>query len=217
MQLTEESVIKTLRRTWQPIANAADIPVGQVQNYTLLGVKLVIARFAENKILVADAACPHKGADLSKGHIAIATSCARIMAGNLPRTEAANRFPRCWSRTRRNWRSRICVLTACRSATATIWTKLEDLPMADGSPYELPVVPEFEDPRWTYVMGPPMRFEAGWRREVENYLDMTHFAFAHSSTLGPLCGPADQGHENHRASGLWISDGCSLSRLGNGP
>ena len=30
---------------------------------------------------------------------------------------------------------------------------------------------------------------AGWRREVENYLDMSHFAFAHSATLGKAADP----------------------------
>jgi vanillate O-demethylase monooxygenase subunit len=67
-----------------------------------------------------------------------------------------------------------------------IWVKLDDQPLGDGQPHTLPEVPEFEHPQWAYRMGPPMAFAAGWRREVENYLDMTHFAFAHSSTLG-LC------------------------------
>jgi phenylpropionate dioxygenase-like ring-hydroxylating dioxygenase large terminal subunit len=53
-----------------------------------------------------------------------------------------------------------------------------------SDPHELPVVPEFEDKGWTYLVGPPTPFESGWRREVENYLDMTHFAFAHANTLG---------------------------------
>jgi vanillate O-demethylase monooxygenase subunit len=64
-----------------------------------------------------------------------------------------------------------------------VWVKL------DASDHVLPAVPEFEDSRWTYVMGPPMKFAAGWRREVENYLDMSHFAFAHSTTLGQAADP----------------------------
>jgi phenylpropionate dioxygenase-like ring-hydroxylating dioxygenase large terminal subunit len=45
-------------------------------------------------------------------------------------------------------------------------------------------VPEFEDARWSYSVAEPMVFQAGFRREIENYLDMTHFAFAHSGSLG---------------------------------
>jgi vanillate O-demethylase monooxygenase subunit len=70
-----------------------------------------------------------------------------------------------------------------------IWVKLDPTPLPDGTQHELPDVPEFEDPRWTYRLGPPMAFAAGWRREVENYLDMTHFAFAHSGTLGVCADP----------------------------
>jgi len=40
--------------------------------------------------------------------------------------------------------------------------------------YELAVA-RLEHPEWTYVMEPPTRFASGWRREVENYLDMQSF------------------------------------------
>src|SRR5690606_1941763 len=65
-----------------------------------------------------------------------------------------------------------------------IWVKLDR-----ESPAELPDVPEFEDARWSYRLGPPMVFAAGFRREIENYLDMTHFAFAHGTTLGKCADP----------------------------
>ena len=48
----------------------------------------------------------------------------------------------------------------------------------------LPDVPEFEDEKWTYLVAEPMKFAAGFRREIENYLDMSHFAFAHNTSLG---------------------------------
>jgi phenylpropionate dioxygenase-like ring-hydroxylating dioxygenase large terminal subunit len=60
-----------------------------------------------------------------------------------------------------------------------IWVQLEK----DES-NNIPDVPEFENPEWTYLIGPPTKFQSGFRREIENYLDITHFAFAHSTTLG---------------------------------
>lgn len=42
---------------------------------------------------------------------------------------------------------------------------------------------------------------------------MTRFAFAHASSLGALRRPAHPRHENHRASGLWIPDGCAVPAL----
>ena len=67
MTLTEETVVSTLRRTWQPVANSAALAPEGITSYTLLGVELVIARFASGQVLVADVACPHKGARLSQG------------------------------------------------------------------------------------------------------------------------------------------------------
>ena len=57
------------------------------------------------------------------------------------------------------------------------------------------MIAEFEDPAWTYRLGPPMAFAAGWRREVENFLDMSHFAFAHRGTLGVSADPRIRGME----------------------
>lgn len=43
--LTEDGVIAALRRTWQPVANASDLPVGNIIGYTLLNTDLVVTRF----------------------------------------------------------------------------------------------------------------------------------------------------------------------------
>src|SRR5215218_7850502 len=69
MVLTEDIVFSALRRTWQPVANAADLLPDKVISCMLLEVELVVARFANGQLLVADVACPHKGARLSKGCI----------------------------------------------------------------------------------------------------------------------------------------------------
>ena len=44
-ELTEDHVFSVLRRTWQPVANAADLPAGKIIGYKLLEVSLVVARF----------------------------------------------------------------------------------------------------------------------------------------------------------------------------
>ena len=67
MPLTEETVLQSMRRTWQPVANASTLPAGSVLGYTLLETEWVIARFANGDLLAADVACPHKGARLSAG------------------------------------------------------------------------------------------------------------------------------------------------------
>lgn len=181
--LTEDLAVSTLRRTWQPVATSAQLPAGAVIGYTLLGVELVVARFPDGRVLAADTACPHKGARLTAGCVQHgelvcpyhgwrfdpAGSCLSI-----PSLVAPNPEKLALSHLR---------TYAAQERYGLVWVKLEP------SAHALPDVPEFEDARWTYVMGPPMRFAAGWRREVENYVDMSHFAFAHRTTLGAAADP----------------------------
>ena len=63
--LTEDAAFVALRGTWQPVANAADLPPGKTMGYTLLDTELVVSRFAEGRLLAADTACPDKGARLT--------------------------------------------------------------------------------------------------------------------------------------------------------
>lgn len=184
MQLTEDLPFRALRRTWQPVANSAQLAPGAVIAYTLLNTELVVARFADGQVLAADTACPHKGARLSAGCIRhnelmcpyhgwrfdSAGSCQSIPSLVEPNPE-------------KQALAHLRTYATCERY-GFVWVKLEEGPVRPGETHTLPEVPEFEDPDWTYVMGPPTPFASGWRREVENYLDMTHFAFAHADTLG---------------------------------
>lgn len=184
MQITEDLPFQMMRRTWQPVANAVTLAPGTVASCTLLDSELVLARFPDGRLLAADITCPHKGARLSAGCIRHGELMCPYHGWRFDTTGACRSIP---SLVEPNTEKQ--VLSHLRAYPVQerygfLWVKLEDGPLASGRPHELPAVPEFEDSRWTYVMGPPTPFAAGWRREVENYLDMTHFAFAHADTLG---------------------------------
>ncbi|MFZ4778656.1 MAG: Rieske 2Fe-2S domain-containing protein [Terrimicrobiaceae bacterium] len=187
--LNDDIVFATLRKTWQPVANAADLPAGKIISYTLLEAELVVARFPDGRLLAADVACPHKGSRLSAGcfrenDLMCSYHGWRFDSGgacqNIPSLVEPNPEKLALSHLRSY---------AIQEKYGYVWVKLDPAPLSGGSSPDLPEVPEFENPAWTYRMGPPMAFAAGWRREVENYLDMTHFAFAHSSTLGKCADP----------------------------
>jgi len=184
MQLTEDHPFRALRRTWQPVATAAALKPGVVMGYTLLETELVLARFHDGRLLAADVACPHKGARLSAGCIRDGElMCAyhgwRFDAAGACRSIPSLLEPNPEKQALAHLRS-----YPVKERYGFIWVKLEETAMATGPAHDLPEVPEFENPGWSYVMGPPTPFMSGWRREIENYLDMTHFAFAHAATLG---------------------------------
>ena len=182
--LTEDHVLHALRRTWQPVANARDLPAGRVTGYTLLETELVIARFANGDLLAADVACPHKGARLSAGCIADGALMCPYHGWTFGPDGACHSIPSLVEPNAEKLALSHLRTYAVQERYGLIWVKLDRAPLDDGTTHELPTVPEFEDARWTFCVGAPMRFAAGWRREVENYLDMTHFAFAHRTTLG---------------------------------
>ena len=193
--LTEEIVFKALRHTWQPVANSSDLGVGQVRAATLLETELVVARFVSGEVLVADVACPHKGARLSHGCIREGELMCPYHGWRFSPTGACQSIPSLLEPNPDKQALAHLRTYRAQERYGFIWVKLDDTPLGDGAVHELPDVPEFEDPRWTYRVGPPMAFAAGWRREVENYLDMSHFAFAHSGTLGVSADPRIRGME----------------------
>lgn len=178
-ELTEDLPFRVLRRTWQPVSNAADLPAGKIIGYTLLDTELVIARFPDGRLLAADVACPHKGARLSAGCFRNGELMCAYHGWRFDAEGACQNIPSLVEPNPEKQALSHLVSYPIQERYGYIWVKLD----ADGS-HELPEVPEFENPAWTYKMGPPVVFRSGFRREIENYLDMTHFAFAHSATLG---------------------------------
>lgn len=181
--LNEEAAIAALRRTWQPVANAAELSPGSVAGYTLLGTELVLARFDDGRLLASDVACPHKGARLSAGCMREGELVCPYHGWRFDAAGACLSIPSLVEPSPDKLALSHLRTYEVRERYGFVWVKLAP------SAHALPDVPEFENAAWTYVMGPPTRFAAGWRREVENYLDMSHFAFAHSTTLGKAADP----------------------------
>lgn len=180
---SEEVAIAALRRTWQPVANAGQLPAGAVAGYTLLGTELLIARFADGRLLAADTACPHKGARLTAGCIHEGELVCPYHGWRFNAVGACQSIPSLVEPNPEKQALSHLHTYEVQERYGLVWVKLA------ASGHVLPDVPEFDDPRWTYLLGPPTPFAAGWRREVENYLDMSHFAFAHRSTLGVAADP----------------------------
>lgn len=179
MEINESAVHTALRQTWQPVANAVALPSEGVAGARLLGTDLVLARFADGRLLAADVACPHKGARLSAGCIRSGELMCAYHGWRFDASGACQSIPSLMEPNPSKQALSHLHTYLVQERYGFIWVKLD----AVGT-HELPDIPEFEDARWIYTMGPPMHFASGWRREVENYLDMTHFAFAHATTLG---------------------------------
>jgi vanillate O-demethylase monooxygenase subunit len=177
-QITEEAVLQLMRRTWQPVALAGDLPENGVQGFRLLEQDLVLARMPGG-LLAADVACPHKGMRLTLGSVCDNQLQCPYHGWRFDAQGDCTSIPSLPEASLQKLTSSSLNTYNVCERYGFIWVQLD----ADEA-QTIPDVPEFEGGEWTYLCGPPTPFASGWRREVENFLDMTHFAFAHGSTLG---------------------------------
>ncbi len=179
MELTEDLPLKVLRKTWQPVALARDLRPGGVVTYEVLETDIVVARFPDGSLLAAEDACPHKGMKLSLGTVDEGELQCPYHGWRFDSQGACTNIPSLIDPPPNKLEAAALIRYGVLERYGMIWVQLENSDTA-----RLPDVPEFENSEWTYMLGPPMKFNAGFRREIENYLDMSHFAFAHSKTLG---------------------------------
>lgn len=180
MAITEETPFQVLRKTWQPVARSTDLAVGETVPYTLLGEDIVVVRFQDG-LLAAPDACPHKGMKLSCAHVGEdgVITCA-YHGWQFGGDGACVGVPSLKDPPQRLLDKARLTTFPVQERYGMIWVRLDD----DEEAALLPNVPEFESTDWDYYLAEPMPFACGFRREIENYLDMTHFAFAHGETLG---------------------------------
>ena len=181
--LSEDLPFRVLRSTWQPVALSRDLPLNGIRPYRLLDEEIVVARFPGG-LLAAHAACPHKGARLDAGAIRGGELRCAYHGWRFDVAGACTNIPSFLSPVPDKQAQARLTTYGVRERYGMVWVKLDG---EERSP--LPDVPEFENGAWTYLVAEPLVFRAGFRREIENYLDMTHFAFAHSTTLGAAADP----------------------------
>lgn len=184
MPLTEDTPFEVLRTTWQPVGLSRALDVGGTLRYTLLGEDVVVVRFEDGLLATLDA-CPHKGMRLSCGRVERAELVCAYHGWRFGPSGQCTGVPSLPDPPQRLLDKASLPTFEVQERYGMIWVKLE----AGEAAAPLPDVPEFEGAEhasgtWQYLVAEPMVFEAGFRREIENYLDMTHFAFAHSTTLG---------------------------------
>ena len=180
MDMTPDTPFQVLRKTWQPVALSRDLAPSHAVAYTLLDEAVVVVRFEDGTLLAAPDACPHKGYALSCGHVlSDKLQCAYHGWEWAPDGRCVG-VPSLPDPPQRLLDKAGLAAFAVQERYGMVWVRLDEDEAAG-----LPDIPEFEGrDGWDYLPIEPMPFGCGFRREIENYLDMSHFAFAHSGTLG---------------------------------
>lgn len=183
VHLAEDLPFRILKKEWQPVAISKELREGTVKSFVLLNTEIVIARLSTG-ILAAENACPHKGSRLSIGSVCEDHLRCAYHGWQFDKAGSCINIPSLVNPPPNQLKISKLKKYEVQERYGMVWVQMEK----DESK-RLPDVHEFENPEWTYMIGPATVFKSGFRREIENYLDMTHFAFAHSSTLGKAADP----------------------------
>ena len=179
-EITEATPFAVLRKTWQPVGLSRDLGVGETRAYTLLDVDHVLARFEDGRVTAAPDACPHKGMRLSCGRVEGGRLTCAYHGWQWAADGTCVGVPSLPDPPQRLLDHAALETFGVQERYGMVWVRLD---AEEAAP--LPELPEFEGAGgWDVLVADPMPFACGFRREIENYLDMTHFAFAHGTTLG---------------------------------
>ena len=171
----ESDLWPALRSFWHPVAYSSAVQPGPV-GARLLGENLVVTRL-DGEVRCFRDLCIHRGTPLSLGWVEgpslvcayhgweydAAGRCIRIPA--LPRDRAIPTKAR--TPTYR-----------VREAHGLVWVCLDE----PGD--DLTSFPEFDEPAFTTYEAPPLVRTCSAARQLENFMDESHFAWVHEGILG---------------------------------
>lgn len=176
---SSEEVSLALRHCWQPVARVRGLERGP-QRSVLLGEALAVFLTEGGRPAVVSDRCAHRGASLSMGKVQGDSIQCPYHGWEWEGTDGAcTRIPSLPDQAQIPPRAQIPAYPV-REQWGLIWTVLAE-PL--GEP---PALPWFDAERWTWGHGEPFELPVGLGIMIENFRDVSHFAFVHQATLGAM-------------------------------
>jgi len=173
---TREDVALALRRCWQPVARLGDLKEGP-QRAVLLGEALAVFLTEGGEAAVVADRCAHRGALLSMGRVCGESIQCPYHGWEWSGEGACTRIPSLADQRQIPPLARVPSYPV-RVQWGLFWTTLEE-PLSD-----VPDVPWFDEDSWTWGHGEPFELPVAFGLMIENFRDVSHFAFVHQATLG---------------------------------
>jgi len=172
---TSEEISLALRRCWQPVARVRDLEQGPRRS-VLLGEALSVFLTESGVPAVVSDRCAHRGASLSMGKVEGDSIQCPYHGWEWAGDGACTRVPSLPDQSQIPPRARIPAFPV-REQWGLIWTALEE-------PLGEPPAPHwFDAEKWTWGHGEPFELPVGFGLMIENFRDVSHFAFVHQATL----------------------------------
>jgi phenylpropionate dioxygenase-like ring-hydroxylating dioxygenase large terminal subunit len=167
-----------LQRLWFPVARLEDLEAGRPLAGALLGERIVVYRVAADLTVAIDR-CPHRGAQLSLGHLRGETLECAYHGWRWDHAGTCALVP---SQPEVHSNATLHTLPSCERF-GLIWTCLES---AAAAPPSIPEIEQDSDGGWEVELGDWFDVRCGLRSITENFRDSSHFAFVHRETFGDV-------------------------------
>lgn len=183
---------------WHPVAFSREV-TDQPLGVTLLDERLVIYRLPGGSITIARDLCLHRGVPLSLGGI---RDGQLVCAYHGFRYDAAGRCVKIPAHPGAAIPPKLCLRTfPVREAFGLIWTRL-----VDTGPVPFPEMSEWDDPDYLQVLPDSVFMQAAAGRQVEGFLDVSHFSFVHTGSFGEPDNPVVPNYTVKETAGGFIAD-----------
>ena len=181
MPSLDDGLTAALRFFWHPVCTLHELAatpsgVGPVQ-VTLLGEELAVAMGASGPLALSNR-CVHRSARLSVGTVDGDSLRCAYHGWCYSRSGACTDIPALGPSAVIPPRARVGGYSS-QVAHGLVWVCLDD--RAD---VPLPACPAWGDPTLKVLEGEPYTWTTSAPRRVENFVDLSHFAFVHDGSLG---------------------------------
>lgn len=175
------NVDPALRRAWHPVARSSEVGGAEPLAVRLLGEDWALVRLGGEVVALRDR-CPHRFAPLSAGTVVDGALRCRYHGWRFGGDGACVEIPAV--------DPHVPIPPRARCETARVAEHLGLVWLAPDEPIcPLPEVGEHGDGRFAVIDLPPEPWRASAAQMADNFLDVAHFPFTHSSTIGD---PDDQ-------------------------
>ena len=167
---------RALAPCWYPVAFSDEVTV-QPYAARLLDERVVLYRIIDGTVVAARDLCLHRGVPLSLGHVDGDEIVCRYHGLRYAPDGRCTCIP---AHPGGALSPRLRIQTyPVRERYGLIWIRL-----IDNGEVAFPDFSEWDDPAYLQVLPDSVSLEASAGRQVEGFLDVSHFAFVHTSTFG---------------------------------
>jgi phenylpropionate dioxygenase-like ring-hydroxylating dioxygenase large terminal subunit len=193
-----ESDWRSLAPHWYPVAFSREvthIPYA----VRLLDERVVLYRISDGSVVAARDICYHRGVPLSLGHVEGDEIVCKYHGLRYDPTGRCTCIP-AHPNGAISPRLRLDIYQA-RERYGLIWVRL-----VDNGPIPLPEMKEFEDPDYLPVLPDSVAIEAAAGRQIEGFLDVSHFAFVHKESFGKPDNPVVPDYKVTKTANGFVAD-----------